>query len=246
MHPARALTLLVPAVLLAPVTGVVGPASAAEGTVLTINDRPDPAIYHDEIGPPTADVVRHSGKLTTVDGQPVAGAVVTLLRQLPGGEWQSIDEDATTNAKGRYVFRTFAAGNADYQARYDDGDALTVDPVSAVEPLEVMRDFNAALLERRSVAILKGDINPGWNDKVVRWQHKKCKRCQWRVIDKARSGARGGWRFEARYPPVGKSWFYRATIRGTGEFAESVSATLITTTTPADRTAPARAVQLRH
>lgn len=237
MRPARALTVLLPVVLLAPVTGTLSTATAAESTVLTISDRPDPAIYHDEIGPATADVVRHAGKLTTAGGDPVAAATVSLWRQLPGGEWIEFDKDAITNAKGRYVFESYAESNADYQVRYAGDEITYTSTESVIEPLRVMRDFNAVLVEKPQRAILKGNINPGWNNKLVQWQHKKCATCSWRVIAKAKSGDKGGWSFEGRYPRVGKKWFYRATIAGTEQFAKSVSATLITTTTPADRLA---------
>ena len=237
MRPARALALLLPVVLLAPAGGVVSPAAAAEATVLTISDRPDPAIFHDDIGPRTADVVRHSGKLTTAGGEPIAEATVTLWRQMPGEDWVEYAEDTETDANGRYVFDTWAEGNAVYQTRYA-GDGLTYTPVdSAIESLKVMRDFNAVLVQKPRKAILKGNINPGWNNKVVSWQKKKCEKCRWRTVAKEKAGDKGAWSFVGRYPPVGKQWFYRATIRGADGFTRSESATLVTTMTPADRVA---------
>src|SRR5919112_19477 len=99
MRQARALALLLLVVLLAPVTGMVGTASAGEDTLLTITGQPRVGVYHDEIGPETPDVVRHRGRLTTAGGAPIVGATVELQRTLVGGDEAS--EEATTDAEGR-------------------------------------------------------------------------------------------------------------------------------------------------
>ena len=229
MRLSRALAVLVPVVLLAPVAGVVTPASAATPTTISIAGKPDTAIYHDDIGPKTADVVRHRGQLAAVGGEPIDGATVVLARQMPGGEWTELDEDVT-NADGRYEFLTYVAGNAEYRVTYT-GDAEYTGSKSGVHRLKAMRDFNAVLVEKPKSAVLKGNINPGWDNKVVTWQRKTCKACGWKKVDQAKSGDNGAWAFTASYPPLGKKWRYRATIDGDQDFVKSFSAMLVTTTT---------------
>lgn len=240
MRIARTLTMLVTVVLLlAPVTGVVGTASAATATQLSISGSPGLGVYRDDIGPnSTPDRVRHRGQLTTGDGVPVVGVTVELERKLVGGEWEALTVDAVTDEEGRYEFLSYIEGNARYKVVYD-GDDVHDPAESVVVKLMAMRDFNAVLVERRGVAILKGNVNPGWNNKVVRWQKKTCKRCTWETLERARTGDRGGWRFRGYYPAAGKRWFYRAELDATKRFARSRSGVLVTTSTgrvPAART----------
>lgn len=215
-------------VALAASVGLVSPAAAATATQLSIEGAPRLGIFHDEIGPKTADVVRHRGQLTTTGDEPVDGATVMLERQLRGsGEWVEVEED-TTNAEGTYRFFTHIVGNARYRVSYA-GDAVYDPSTSAEAPLGAMRDFNAVLEEKERSAVLKGNINPGWDGKVVRWQKRTCTSCPWRTVDRERSGENGSWSFRGDYPPAGKKWFYRAAIDGTTDFVKSVSAMLITT-----------------
>lgn len=232
--------MLIILVLAAPLFGVAGPASAAEDTQLTIAGKPKRGVYHDDIGPKTTpDVVRHQGKLTTAGGAPVANAPVQLQRQLVGGEWAT--QDGVTDEEGRYKFLTYIEGNASYKVVFA-GDALYNPAESGIVKLKAMRDFNAELVEKKSHAVFKGNINPGWDNKVVVWQRKTCKSCSWKQVDKARSGDNGAWSFRGAYPPLNKKWVYRARIEGTDEFVESFSARLITTTT-AGRERAARTVR---
>ena len=60
-----------------------------------------------------------------------------------------------------------------------------------------MRDFNAQLVEKDKKAVLKGNINPGWDNKTVAWEKRTCKSCKWKTIDTAKSGDNGSWSFEA-------------------------------------------------
>jgi hypothetical protein len=235
MRLTRAVALLVPIVLCAPVAGAVGTtASAATATQISITGTPRTAVYHDEAGPKTPDVVQHKGKLTTADGTPVAGAEVHLERKLTGEDWVTLEyaEPQTTNAKGVYRLASYVAGNARYRVSYA-GDSIYAPAVSGLAKLRAMRDFNAVLVEKERSAVLKGNINPGWDNKIVTWERKTCKTCSWKAIDKERSGDSGRWSFSAAYPPLGKKWNYRATIPGTKDFVRSVSAGLSTTTTAA-------------
>lgn len=231
MRPLRPLAVALPLILLAPV-GVVEAAAATEGTTLTIAGAPKRGIYHDDVGPAGArDAVQHQGRLTT-DGEPVAEATVLVGRKLVGGSWEHVE--TTTDADGHYVVTTAIEGNARYQASYA-GDLLTSSAESSVVRLRAMRDFNAELVRKKRKAVLEGDLNPGWEQRAVHWERRKCKRCRWVPVDRQKSGDDGSWRFEAGYPPVGKRWVYRAWIRGTDEFVKSYSSRLVTTSTPARR-----------
>lgn len=224
MHMLRTLALLVLVALTSSVL-VAAPAAAAE-TQLTIEGAPKRGIYHDEVGPRVDDKARHTGTLTTSDGEPVPGALVTLERRSKGQDaWTDVADDET-NAEGVYRFVSPIVGNADYRVSYQEG-AETV--LSGEAALRAMRDFNAVLVEKRRVAVLKGNINPGWDGKVVRWQRKTCRACSWKTVDQARAGDNGAWRFAGGYPPKNQTWRYRAAIDGTTDFVKSYSAQLITT-----------------
>lgn len=230
MRPPRVLAGAAAAALLAGIAGAAAafPSSAVAGdtTTISIKEAPKRAIFHDDIGPDVGDVVQHAGKLTGSDGAPIAGATVTLQRQPAGeAEWAAIAED-TTNDNGRYVLRTDVVGNALYKVVYDDELGAAIE--SGEVKLEAMRDFNAVLVEKKRTAVLKGNINPGWGGKAVHWERKKCKSCSWHVVERAKAGDHGAWRFSGSYPPIGDTWYYRATIRGTTDFVDSVSAMLIT------------------
>ena len=245
MRSFRSLVLAVVVALLAPLVGVValtGSASAAESTELTITGKPKRGVYNDEIGPAsTPDVVQHKGRLTTTGGAGIANAEVQLQRKLVGGDWQFLD--GQTDENGRYEFVTGIEGNAVYQVVFA-GNAVYAASQSGQVKVKAMRDFNAELGDKnKRGVVLKGNINPGWDEKPVQWQRKKCKTCKWSTIDSERSGKNGAWSFRGAYPPVNKKWFYRARLGKTKEFVESFSAVLITTTTPA-RGPAARAVRL--
>lgn len=236
MRLIRALTLLLLLVLLAPVTGVVSTASAGEtapeATQITIEGKPKRGVFHDDIGPSsTPDVVRHRGRLTDAGGDPVTGAAVQLRRQLEGGKWLTFAEEAVTDSTGRYEFFSYIEGNARYQARYV-GDAIYAPSQSGEVKVKAMRDFNAVLVEKERYVLFKGNINPGWDNKVVRWERKTCKSCSWKKVDQQRTGDNGSWSFRGNYPPVNKKWTYRAAIDGSDLFVKSYSARLITTTVP--------------
>ena len=204
-------------------------AAAATATQVSIAGKPKLAVYHDGAGGKTADVVRHRGALTTTDGAPVAGATVTLERKLASdADWTALG-DKTTDANGKYTFYSYVAGNARYKVSFA-GDATNAASESADVPLKAMRDFNAKVVEKNRFAVLKGNINPGWEHKVVHWEGRRCKTCAWGTIDKARAGSTGSWAFRAPYAPAGKKWYFRATIDGTEDFVKSYSATLTTTT----------------
>lgn len=232
MRSFRSAATLLPLVLLAPLTGALTPASAAEQWVLTLTGGPAKGVYYDQAGPDsTPDVVRHRGRLTA-DGEPVADATVYLERTLVGGTPWFVEE--TTDAEGRYRFRTKIEGNATYRVTYDDNGDGVVTAESRTLGLKAMRDFNAgAPIVRKEKAILKGNINPGWENRVVHWERKKCRTCRWREVVKQRSGDNGSWRFAGSYPPVGEKWVYRAWLARTDTFVKSYSARMVTTTTPA-------------
>ena len=214
-----------------PVAVGAGASTAVAGTEtqVSVNERPTRAVYHDEIGGDAPDVVRHRGGLSTAGGDPLPGATVTLERRLAGGTWSALD-DKTTDEQGRYAFYSYVAGNARYRVSFA-GDPVNDPSTSGTVRLKAMRDFNAEVVEKKQHAVLKGNINPGWGNKVVRWQKRTCATCRWRTIDKARAGKHGAWRFTGGYPPLGERWYFRATLDGTDDFVRSWSSTLVTRTT---------------
>jgi hypothetical protein len=234
MNIPRILRLLLPALLLAPVVGVVDSASALTSTAITINGQPRVGIFHDEIGPKTGDVFRHKGKLTTAEGDPIDGATVYLERMLTGDDdWvRFTGKDVVTNAKGVYVFFTYVERNGQYRVVYE-GDPVYAPVTSDVLRHKAMRDFNPQLVEKQHTAILKGRINPDWDNKQVVWQKRTCKTCAWKQIAKDKTGDNGSWSFPGAYPPLHKKWYYRAVVDGDADFGKSYSATLITTSTVA-------------
>ncbi len=211
------------------VGSVASTAAAATATQISIAGKPKLAVYHDDAGGRTADVVRHRGTLTQADGTPVAGATVTLERKLSSDAAFTALGDKTTDANGQYTFYSYVAGNARYKVSFA-GDATNAPSESAEVPLKAMRDFNAKVVEKKRYAVLKGNINPGWEQKVVHWQKRTCNSCAWKTVGKGRAGKTGSWSFRGAYAPVGKKWYYRATIDATQDFVKSYSATLITTT----------------
>jgi hypothetical protein len=238
------LSTLVPLVLLVPVTAVVDTAAATTETGLSIVGKPRLGIYYDDIGKHRGDVVRHRGQLTDAAGDPVAGASIYLERKLStDSDWVRFDlgPRGTTNADGVYTYLTEIDGNAKYRTVYE-GDADHAPVTSEVRSLKAMRDFNAALVEKPEKAVLKGRINPDWDNKPVAWEKRTCKTCSWKVVDTEKSGDHGAWSFDAGYPPVGKKWYFRAVVTETSDFVESHSAKLITTTT----TTPARTAAARR
>jgi hypothetical protein len=212
------------------VTGPMAATAAAENaTQISISSAPKVGVYHDKAGGQTADVARQRGALTQADGTPVAGATVTLERKLSSdADWTALG-DKTTDADGKYTFYSYVEGNAQYKVSFA-GDATNASSESAPVRLKAMRDFNATVVEKTRYAVLKGNINPGWDHKVVHWQKKSCKTCTWKTVGKDRSGKNGEWSFQGAYAPVGKHWYFRATLDGADDFVKSYSDTLITTT----------------
>lgn len=208
---------------------VVSTASAATATQISISSAPKVGVYHDKAGGQTADVTRQRGALTQADGTPVAGATVTLERKLSSdADWIALG-DKKTDADGRYTFYSYVEGNAQYKVSFV-GDAINAPSESLPVRLEAMRDFNAKVVEKTRYAILKGNINPGWGRKVVHWQKKTCESCKWKTVGKDRAGKDGEWSFQGAYAPIGKHWYFRATLAKTEDFETSYSDTLITTT----------------
>lgn len=211
---------------------VVSTAAAATATEISISSAPKVGIYHDKAGGQTADVTRQQGKLTTTAGDPIANAQVTLQRKLATEDsWKPYTppEPVTTNANGHYEFYSYVEGNALYKVSFA-GDATNAPSESSPVRLKAMRDFNAKVVEKTRYAVLKGNINPGWGHKVVHWQKKTCKTCKWKTVGKDRAGKDGEWSFRGAYAPVGKQWYFRATLDKTKDFVKSYSATLVTTT----------------
>ena len=197
-------------------------------------------IYTDGIGPAIPnDQVGFAGRLTDSDtGDPVPNATVTLQRRLRGEKgWTAIDSGKTEPARsknaGWAVFTTDVVGNGRYRISFA-GQGGHAASVSAPMKLRAMRDLNARLVERgtgaRKRVSLAGNINPGWESRQVLWQRKKCGTCHWQRISQRKASRTGGWHFRAAYPPLHRSWFYRAKVRKTDRFVASYSRVLRTRT----------------
>jgi hypothetical protein len=212
-------------------------AGAPEATTMVGDREFALGVYHDDVGPEGArDVVGIAGRLlTSAAREPLVGHPVTLQRKLvrvPG--WTDVETRETRPARGERpagwaVFFTDIVGNARYRVAFA-GDASYAGSVTDTMPVDAMRDFNARKVERGERVWLKGNINPGWEDRPVAWQKKRCRGCGWRTIDTERSGDTGRWRFRAGYPPLGDTWRFRARLKATPMFVESTSSVLVTRT----------------
>jgi hypothetical protein len=218
------------------VVAVPGSASAAEATRMSAAFSHKVGVYKDAVpqsASPAPHVVTYKGRLQTAGGENIGGATVWLTRKLASDSVQKKIEKATTGPKGHVRFDTPVKGNAKYRIVFE-GNVAHAESASTAMRLKAMRDFNARMVEKGSGAdkrvFLRGDINPGWNNKRVSWQRKKCGSCSWRTIDTKKSGGAGAWSFRAGFPTVGKSWKFRAKIVGTDTFVASTSAVLTTQT----------------
>jgi hypothetical protein len=219
---------LLAALVLAGLAPVAAPAQADEPTVMEIEREYSMAIYRDAIGPKVRDRVRFLGRLSSNE-VPQPNLTVELQRKLVGQSSYRFIADAVTDSEGIAEFTTPARGNARYRIAF--GGAAGSLAASASEPvsLKVMRDFNAAKQTRRGKIWLRGNINPGWGRRTVVFEKKACSSCRWRVVARAKAKPTGGWRFRAGYPPLNRTWRFRARIGKSPTFVASTSAILVTT-----------------
>ena len=156
------------------------PAAAATSTAITINGQPRVGIFHDEIGSKTADVFRHKGRLTT----DVRATRWTERRSTWSGCSPPTPTGCGSPRPGRRHRTPTASTRSSPTSRATRSTAWSTraTPVYApvtsdVQRLKAMRDFNSQLVEKEQAAILKGKINPDWNNKQVVWQKRTCKTC---------------------------------------------------------------------
>lgn len=156
-----------------------------------------------------------------------------LERQLKGQtSWAVLETDPYGDT---FYFSVRAVANATYRVVYSGGSydhydtstgtTTTYDfaPSSASRALWVSRDLGARAVEPRPGAhYLKGNVNPGWGNKVIRLERKKCKGCAWTVYSKQRTTSTGGYRFAVGFPRSG-TWFYRTSVPATTTHLKSTS-----------------------
>ena len=235
MRTPRAAALAALLGLVSALVAVGDPAARADGqaaTELTLQrvTRTDLyAVFYDSVTPtpgylksvPGVDMIKYRAQLTS-SGDPVEGADIALERVLTGETaWQTV-ATATTGPRGQVAFSTPVAGNADYRVEYLGSETLAP-AASDIQGLYAMRDFNAGVTTNGGNSYLQGNINPGWGRREISWERLRCSTCRWRTIEVSRTRANGSWRFQADYPPAGRTWYYRAAIPAGRGFIASTS-----------------------
>lgn len=164
------------------------------------------------------------GELRVPDGE------VTLERKLRGSTaWRKLGTD---NADEQFFFSVRAVANAKYRVVYSGADYYdaTTGTTYAFAPSKsseravwVARDLNATDVEPKpNKFFVKGNVNPGWGNKVIRLERKTCKKCAWKVYSKQRTTRTGGYRFPIAFPSSGE-WFYRVVVPATTTHLKSTS-----------------------
>lgn len=229
MRFTRFLTLLVSTALIGLPALVVdaGAASAAEQLTTKLTMRTSYAKLQYK---KTFDA---AGELTAYDstGAPRelnGPQTLTLERQFTGtSTWTPV---ATYSSYGSYYFSgvvalqnatyrvTFAGGT---QHNYDTQSEDTLAPSSASTVIRVARTLGDTMVKKTYVAYLKGNVNPGWNHKVIHLQKRTCAKCAWHNVDKQTTSSTGAWKFK-----LGAShtkWFWRVYVDKSTQFVKSWS-----------------------
>jgi hypothetical protein len=162
---------------------------------------------------------------------PVPDGTVRLERKLKGKTaWRGLGTDTVANET--YFFSVPAVANAKYRVAYlggsyadlTTGNTYVFLPSSAAaRDIWVARDLNATDVEPKpNKFFVKGNVNPGWGDKVITLERKTCKKCAWKVYSKQRTTRTGGYRFPIAFPSSGE-WFYRVVVPATTTHLKSTS-----------------------
>jgi len=239
MRPARLFSPLLALLLLAVPTVAVGaaPAAAAGATYSSEVTMAMPGlVVVDRAFVITGQVVV-TGTGDPEDTGALSEAEVELWRRWAGQErWVQVATATTTaDSTPSYTFRRTAERNAGWRVVYagsepdllEDPFAPTVAGSESAREQRVMRDLNAGSVVEGGAVYLRGNVDPGWGERVVSLQRKTCGRCAWEVYDRQRTSGTGRFRFRTPAPPDG-SWFYRARIPAAGWFTTSYSGVLRT------------------
>jgi hypothetical protein len=91
------------------------------------------------------------------------------------------------------------------------------------EPLPE-RTITSQVTDVKNRLVLRGDVDPGHEERIVVIQKRGCKSCSWFVFRKVRADDEGRFRVRIDAPRKG-SWFWRAAVREYGGYAASYSTT---------------------
>ncbi len=218
------------------------PASADGPNVLTtVSVVPTVArgMFHDVARQPYVRLPEFEGlsaTLTDAGGAPVPGAALRVERKLASEEVFADVADGVTDEVGNVFVSDPLAGDAAYRVVFD-GDATRLASTSTASRVRVERDLNGDLVvrgtRRHPRPVLRGDVNPGWGGREVRFERKACATsCAFRTVATTIAGPAGHWRFRAAFPRRGHLWTYRAVLDAEGNFTSSSSVHLRTFTPP--------------
>jgi len=67
---------------------------------------------------------------------------------------------------------------------------------------------------------LKGNVDPGWNNKFVVIKKAKCDTCKFKREAKTRTNSKGKWRYLLDAPARG-CWFWKGFVKKAGQYGRS-------------------------
>ncbi len=164
----------------------------------------------------------------------VAGATVELERKLRGSDtWQSVGTTVTAEpaASGydgpTYTFVVKAKSSAAYRVSYDGNtppeDEKTYQPSEVKRSIGVTRDLNDKWKRDGRKYFIVGNVNPGWERKIVTLYRKTCATCNWREYGRDRTSRTGAFALQVAFPPKPGTWSFRAKVPGDDAFNTSYS-----------------------
>ena len=86
------------------------------------------------------------------------------------------------------------------------------------------RTVSSRVTDVKNRLTLRGDVDPGHEERLVTIQKRGCKSCSWFTYRKVRADGEGRFRVRIDAPRKG-SWFWRAAVREYGGYAASYSTT---------------------
>ena len=230
MRPARLFAALLSFSLISLPAGLVGASSASAAESI----------------PTRVEMQASAGKLVHDTPYQIVGDVVATLPdgsdvRVPDGEaklqrkfrgktsWRTL---ATAPADETFRFSTRAVANATYRVVYSGGSvtdettgtAYAFEPSQASKNLWVARDLNARDVQPTpNRYFVKGNVDPGWGRKIVKFERKTCNKCSWKVYARQRTTRTGAYRFPVDFPRPGRAWFYRVVVPKTTSHIKSTS-----------------------
>jgi hypothetical protein len=82
------------------------------------------------------------------------------------------------------------------------------------------RNLHDKLKEKASGLFIKGNVEPGWNNKNVLIHKATCKTCAFKRVGKARTNSEGKWKFRLSAPRKG-NWFWKGFVKKAGAYGKS-------------------------